>query len=140
MLRRESKESPLIAVSSSKIHRRGVFASKLILKGKFIIEYTGEKIRYREGVRRDKLQELKGAFYVFRLNKQWSVDGATGGDARLINHSCNPNCIYRRRGGKIWICARRNIRKGEELSYDYDATTTVDHSCRCGSRNCKGFI
>ena len=39
--------------------------------------------------------------------------------ARLINHSCSPNCEVTGKGTKLWISSIRDIKKGEELSYDY---------------------
>ena len=46
-----------------------------------------------------------------------------GGMARLINHSCNPNCqtkIVIINGEKhIVINSKRSIAKGEEITYDY---------------------
>ena len=45
---------------------------------------------------------------------------AVGGNvARFINHSCTPNCYTQVIGDMIWIRAARNIRSGEELTYDY---------------------
>jgi SET domain-containing protein len=54
------------------------------------------------------------------VNSRWTVDG-TGREnlSRYINHSCDPNCIAYTRGKRILIYARRAIRPGEELSYDY---------------------
>ena len=48
----------------------------------------------------------------------------------------------------IWIDSLRDIRKGEELGYDYEYDFlpgyTVDdlafYACHCGSRNCRGTI
>ena len=140
MPRRVSRESLLVLVGKSKIHGRGVFARCSIPRGTYILEYSGEKITSKEGQRRHILQERKGKFYVFALNKKWHIDGATGGDARLINHGCNPNCAYQIKDGKIWIRARRNIRKGEELTYNYDVTEQGKYTCKCGARNCKRVI
>ncbi len=137
---RVSKESNFLLIKPSKIQGRGVFARAGIPKGTFIMEYTGEKIPRKEGLRRDKLQKLQGKFYVFALNSRWCVDGATGGDARLINHSCDPNCQYLKKGGKIWIRALRNIKKGEELTYDYEESEQGTHPCRCGAKKCKGTL
>ena len=39
--------------------------------------------------------------------------------ARLINHSCNPNCEVVGKGLKLWIESIKDIKKGDELSYDY---------------------
>jgi SET domain-containing protein len=131
-----SRESPFLLVGKSKIHRKGVFARTNIPKDLTLIEYSGEKISRAECVRRDKAQ--KGAFYVFVLNKDWGVDGASGGDAKFINHSCTPNCRYFRRNGKIWIRSIRNIKQGEEITYDYCADG--EHQCNCRSKNCSGLM
>jgi SET domain-containing protein len=136
---RVSTESPFLLVRTSRIHRQGVFARRAIRKGTRIIEYTGEKISRREGLRRDKAQQRKGLFYVFAIDKKRCVDGATGGDARLINHRCEPNCEYRRMSGKIWIYSLRAIKKGEELTYDYDIAGGK-HPCNCRAKTCKGVI
>lgn len=140
MTRRLSPESPLICIERSKIHGRGVMALCNIAKGTDIIEYTGEKILTKEGDRRHQLQEKKGVFYVFKLNTRWDLDGSTGGDAKLINHSCNPNCEYKITRCKIWIRALRNIRKGEELTYNYFVTEQGRNPCKCGAKNCKGAM
>ena len=36
-----------------------------------------------------------------------------------VNHSCRPNCEIEIYKGRVWIFARRNIKPGEELGYDY---------------------
>lgn len=41
-----------IAVKNSKIHGRGVFVKKEIAKGSAIIEYIGERISWKEALRR----------------------------------------------------------------------------------------
>ena len=49
---------------------------------------------------------------------------------------------------RIFIEARRNIRAGEELLYDYQYERTDDHTeedealyaCRCGAASCRGSI
>lgn len=57
---------------------------------------------------------------MFRLDDDWVIDATlTGGLARYINHSCNPNCIAEavdiERERKILIIANRKIMKGEEV-------------------------
>jgi len=51
--------------------------------------------------------------------------------ARFINHSCHPNCYVHIVGDTIWIRAARNIRKGEELTYDYMTDGEGHIACRC---------
>jgi len=63
--------------------------------------------------------------------------------ARLINHSCNPNCEVEGEGLKLWISSIREIKKDEELTYDYGFGYDQDYKqfpCKCGSINCAGYI
>ena len=142
--------SPYIVVKNSSIHNKGVFAKKDIPKGTRIIEYVGEKITKAESDRRaDKVLEAskkdttKGAVYIFELNKRYDIDGnVSWNTAGLINHSCDPNCEAEGARGHIWITAIRDIKKGEELSYNYgyDIEDFGDHPCKCGSKKCVGYI
>lgn len=59
---------------------------------------------------------------MFRLDENTVLDATlSGGLARYINHSCNPNCVAEvvqiDRENKILIIANRRINKGEEVSY-----------------------
>ena len=47
---------------------------------------------------------------------------------RFINHSCTPNCYFEVVDKTIWIRAARNIRRGEELTYDYKTIGEQEHS------------
>ena len=63
--------------------------------------------------------------------------------ARLINHSCDPNCEVDGVGLKLWIYAIKDIKKNEELTYDYGFSFDKDYRdfpCRCGAKKCVGFI
>ena len=110
----------------------GVFATQPINKNTRIVTYDGEKIRHQESLRREAEYIKKGHIWCFKLNTHWVRDAAVGGNvARYINHSCRPNCYSRVIGDTIWIIAARNIRKGEELTYDY-ATDGPGHiRCLC---------
>tara|TARA_B110000444_G_scaffold251567_1_gene279607 strand:+ start:384 stop:887 length:504 start_codon:yes stop_codon:yes gene_type:complete len=139
-------------VKSSKIHGTGVFASKDIKKEENIIEYLGEKITKSEGDRRSALRIKKylnsketGSVYIFELNKRYDIDGSfLYNKARYINHSCDPNCEVGIIKGKIWISSIKTIKKDQELSYDYgyvfDKEDYTDHTCKCGSKKCIGYI
>ena len=82
--------------------------------------------------------------YVFELNQRYDIDGGVAyNHARLINHSCNPNCEVEIINNEIWISAIKNIKKNNELSYNYGYsydTDYVDHICKCGSSKCVGYI
>ena len=114
------------------MHGQGVFAAEPITKNRRIIDYAGELIANAISPQREARYLAEGCIWVFRVNRAWSRDAAVGGNiARFINHSCTPNCWFEVVGTTIWIRAARNIRAGEELTYDY--MTVGDHTipCRC---------
>lgn len=122
----------------SNIHGRGVFARRDIKKGTDIIEYQGEIVSKEEGDKRTDEQEKKGAIYIFSLNKKQDIDGSIkGSGAELINHSCHPNAeAINYDDEEICIRAIKNIKKGEEITYDYGFIHDID--CNCGHPKCKG--
>lgn len=136
-------------VRGSSIHNRGLFARSDIPNDVPIIEYVGEKITKAESKRRGLALEEKArktggaAVYIFTLNSRHDIDGGfPGNPARLINHSCEPNCEAYIIKGRIWIYSTQDIKKGEELTYNYgfDLDTWEDHPCRCGKSACVGYI
>ena len=133
----------LYKIKKSNIDNRGLYASKNIKSGTKIIEYKG-KIVTKKKVEEDSKYDNDKAIYLFNLNKKYDLDGDFRyNTARLINHSCNPNCEVSGVGFKIWVYAIRDIKKGEELSYDYGFGYDEyykDFPCKCGSKNCVGYI
>ena len=139
----------LSEVRESAIHGRGLYATADIAAGAAIIQYLGEKITKAESNRRALEWEERarksgdGLVYNFELDDEWDLDGLVGDNpARYINHSCDGNCEAINDDNEIWITARRAIKKGEELLYDYgyDMEHFLDHPCKCGSDNCIGYI
>lgn len=109
-----------------------MFATKIIPKNKRIIDYAGERITHKESAKREDRYLKKGRIWCFTLNRRWVVDAGVGGNvARFINHSCKPNCYVEIKDGTIWIRAARTIRRGEELSYNYNTTGDAEIPCRC---------
>jgi len=125
---------PTIERKKSKLHGYGVFALETINKNKRIIDYAGELISNRQSERREDKYLAKGCIWVFRVNRNWSRDANVDGNiARFINHSCKPNC-WIEVGGKtrtIWVRAAKRIRKGQELTYDYNTEGDKTIPCRC---------
>jgi SET domain-containing protein len=128
-----------LLLGRSKIHRWGVYAGEPIPKNRKVIEYTGERINRRETKRRAASSEH---IYLFTLDKYWTLDGAVNGSgAEYINHSCDPNIISRIVRGHILYFAKRDIRKGEELTVDYHFAPDVERvPCSCGAPSCRGTI
>jgi hypothetical protein len=57
-----------------------------------------------------------------------------------MNHSCNGNVGFNDHGNFV---ARRPIRVGEELTYDYglvESNPNFKMTCKCGAKNCRGVI
>ncbi|HWN94275.1 MAG TPA: SET domain-containing protein-lysine N-methyltransferase [Methylomirabilota bacterium] len=124
---------------SSTIHGTGVFARANISGEMRIIEYLGERLNKEESERRRK----EGNFFVFIVTDEFDLDGLVDWNpARFINHSCGPNCEAREEDGHIWVYALRDIRAGEELTfnYGYDLQDYEDHPCRCGAPECIGYM
>ena len=142
--------NPYLVLRRSRIHGRGVYARKDIKKGTRLIQYTGEKISNAEADRRYDDESMSDHHtFLFILNSRWCIDASRGGNiARFINHKCDPNCVAWIEGDEIWIDALKDIRKGEELGYEYEydflpGYTVEDlefYGCRCGSPNCRGTI
>ncbi len=141
------KTQPYYAVRTSRIHGRGVFANKAIRKGTKVIEYTGPIVS-REEADEIGAQTENGHSHtmLFQIDKERVINGNEGGDARYINHSCDPNCEAVQYGDKIFIESVKSIAKGTELVYDYHLqvpgkiTDKVkkEYACFCGSPKCRG--
>ena len=123
---------PRIIRKRSRVHGYGVFAGERISKNTRIIDYAGELILNSRSTAREARYLKQGRIWVFRVNRRWSRDAAVGGNiARLINHSCRPNCWWEVVGTTIWIRASRTIEAGEELTYDYATVGDKTIQCRC---------
>ena len=133
----------LYKIKKSKIDNNGLYASCNIKKGTRIIEYKGKIITAKQSELDPKFDNLK-AIYLFNINKRFDLDGNFKfNTARLINHSCDPNCEVFGSGLKVWVYAMKDISKGDELSYDYGFSFDEDYKnypCKCKSKNCVGYI
>jgi len=75
---------------------------------------------------------------------------AFGNVSRFINHSCNPNLENYQifvddlnpHKPRIAFFAKRDIKKGEEISFDYryPVASTGVIRCLCGADNCRGYL
>jgi SET domain-containing protein len=138
---------PPYAVRSSTIHGNGVFARRKIPAGTLIIEYEGERISWKEALRREELKAADSTHtFLFSLEDGRVIDGGShGNDARWINHACEPNCEAQEEDGRVFIYALRDIARGEELNYNYALVLDQRHTpaikrayaCRCGAPSCR---
>lgn len=107
----------------------GLFADHDIKKGACIIEYVGRVIKGDE-------EYTSNSKYLFEVHSRKTLDGrARENTARYINHSCKPNAEIEVRKSRVFVMARRNIKAGEELHYDYGKEYWNEHikdmGCRC---------
>lgn len=135
----------------SRIQGWGLFALEPISVDQFICEYTGDLIRSRVADKREGLYEKRGLphMYLFRIDAEYVVDATMrGGQARFLNHSCNPNCratiINIGNQQTISFYAIRNIKPHDEITFNYNMEIEDDKSkwerCYCGAKQCTGYI
>lgn len=117
---------------------KSIFANRNFDVHSFIIEFRGKLYSKEE--------------YKLRLNPCnnhfLQVDdnlflGPTRTPDNYINHSCCPNSGIRIVGNSVLLFAVKNIRKGEEITFDYSTTMAEDFwemECRCGAKNCRRSI
>jgi uncharacterized protein len=144
--RRKTKRR--FTVRRSGIHGKGVFAATSIPNGTRIIEYKG--MRMSEDAADEKYGDDESPHtFLFLLDDKTVIDAnRRGNSARWINHSCDPNCETNEVDGRLFIDAMRDIRRGEELTYDYKLIVDERYTpalkrlyaCGCGARNCRGTI
>lgn len=114
--------------------QKGLFAAENIRKGEIILDFPGRIVGEKEAGEWD-LQIGKSRFIrAFRKNQA----------DNFLNHSCSPNSFVKEIGRKFYLIALKEIQKGEEITFDYDATdydnADFAFACRCGSKKCRKAI
>ncbi len=125
----------------------GVYATSPISKGTTICNMTGEHIDFDELVNRVK-NGLEMASDPLATSMSTYID--LDETSRSFNHSCEPNAYIR---SVNELVARRDIRIGEEICFDYSTTMHYPEeqilsgglelwscTCNCGDSNCRGII
>lgn len=107
---------------------RGVFALRDFKRGELIVPIEGRLM----GERTEHSIQVSPASHIDPKPP-----------ARFANHSCSPNSGICMKKGKPWLCAMRNIGKGEEITWDY-AMSEYEFNyfmpCHCGNKNCRKLI
>ena len=137
----------LIKIGKSKIAGKGVFATSAIKKGRRICFLTGELCTLNGILKKVYDREEKSSDPLgVDVEEYIDLDELP----RTFNHSCNPNAFIR---GKNELVALKDIKKGEEITYDYSSTMNDNEAkikkagfilwtckCNCGADNCRKII
>jgi len=114
----------------------GLFATRPIKKKTRLAEYRGPILTQEEAQR----AERRGNRYLYEVSRHRTIDGTPRYNiARYFNHSCNPNAesvIWR---GRVFIRTLRDIKPGEEITYDYgtDYLRNVIGRSKCKCSRCR---
>jgi len=127
-------ENQKVEVKDTGKYGLGLFAFRDIKKGEIIADFSDGKV-YEVDKASDLPKEVADHAIQFEEHK-W-ID--TEGIGRYLNHSCEPNSGIK---DKFKFVAIDNIKKGEELTYDYEMTEDSDWrmKCKCGSKYCRKII
>ena len=111
----------------------GVYVIKNIAKGEFITGFYGDIYTAESAL---KLPEVAKNRAIQFAEKKWRMSNSAGDN---LNHSCNPNCGIK---DLFNIVAMRDIKVGEELTFDYSMSENSDWElpngkCLCGSKTCR---
>jgi SET domain-containing protein len=110
----------------------GLFAGDAIPKNACIIEYVGRQISKEE-------EYSSKSKYLFSIHKNKTIDGKPAiNKAGYINHSCRANAEPIIHKARVFIFARRSIKPGEEITYDYGKEYTDAHCKPCRCNKCAG--
>ncbi|MDP2632186.1 MAG: SET domain-containing protein [Candidatus Curtissbacteria bacterium] len=110
-----------------------IIANSDINKDEVIAEFDGEIFEAERA--NDLPKDIADHVIQFEEHKWRDSKGI----ARYLNHSCSPNCGL---NGLFALVAMQDIKKGEELTWDYDMSEDSDWrmACLCGSHQCKKII
>lgn len=123
-----------VEVRGSGIQGKGVYSLKDFNKGEIVLEIDDSDVVTED---RELTQED------FEFHCDYIGDGKAvlmKSPEVYINHSCNPSTYVKTIDGIRKVVAMRDIRKGDEITYDYSINGYNDgeFECNCGSDNCRG--
>jgi len=128
--------STKIHIKKSKLHGKGLFSLRNIKKGEGLFVIKGKKIKFL--ITNKKKAKTAGVDWIGMGKNEWFDPENYYGS--YFNHSCNPNAIIK---NKIYVVAFRNIKEGEEITFDYstnEADIFWNMNCRCGEKECRKVI
>jgi uncharacterized protein len=121
-----------VIVKKSKIHQKGIFASRNFKKGETILHWDISKTLAKREVNKLSNEEK---LHICFANDKYII---TQKPECFVNHSCEANTYPK----DFCEIAARNIKKGEEITADYtnDMPPNTKLICNCGSSKCRKII
>ncbi|MFH1145865.1 MAG: SET domain-containing protein-lysine N-methyltransferase [bacterium] len=120
-------------IKKSKIHGKGVFASRNFKKGEVVIKWDLSNTIKKKDIKKLPKNIRKNVYF---YKGKYIIPISSPG--KYLNHSCDAN-TFAKNSRDI---ARRNIKKNEEITIDMsnEAIVGLNMKCRCGSKDCKKII
>jgi uncharacterized protein len=124
-----------VYLAESTIHGTGVFAAVPILPWEIVLRINDSRVVTNDS----PLDAKKGEV-------EHHCDYLAGGKIvlmqppeRFINHSCDPNTYTRTINQDRYAVSLREIKVGDEITYDYCLNSEGDTAwdCNCGSPRCR---
>jgi hypothetical protein len=120
----------------------GIYATKDLVKGERLAIFGGMVMPI------DEMYQLPEDLqkYTMQIEERFVLGpAAVPEDTDYFNHSCDPNSGFK---GQIFLVAMREIKAGEEITFDYCMTVSesvgsdmvFSMECRCGSPDCRKTI
>jgi alkylated DNA nucleotide flippase Atl1 len=130
---KSQNDNTKVTVKSTSQFGRAVFAERPIRKNEVIAIFDGN-------VYDDDYEPWTEDMYNHAIQFGKAIWRDSNGIARLVNHSCEPNCGIK---NLFSIVAMRAIEPGEQITWDYEMTEKNTHwkmKCKCGSKSCRKVI
>lgn len=133
-------DNPKVYIGDTEVYGWAVFARDDIYAGEVIAHFDGE-ILETEGSAMQLPRHGPVFFgqHAIQIGRHKWQDGPLDGVARCIAHSCEPNCGIKNLNE---VVAMRYIKKGDEITWDYETTEDSDFrmECKCGTPTCRGVV
>jgi hypothetical protein len=128
--------SSKITLKETQEFGKGIFASQNIKKDEHIFNFEGPKYHYGDELHYEHWTQDLHDHAVQIAEHIWVSNTGIG---QYINHSCEPNCGIK---NLTQVVAMRDIKIGEQLTYDYEMTenSVWKMQCKCGTPRCRGTI
>lgn len=121
-----------VIVRTSKIHSKGIFASRDFEKGEVVLGWDVSHILFEGKVDKMSSEEKR---YISFLNGKYIIMQEP---EKYVNHSCDANTTAK----NFCDVAIRDIKQGEEITGNYveELPPNTEMRCNCGSKNCRKVI